>query len=97
MEYAKNIASAQQARRMLRFATSNQILDYANEILQSRDRDSFIELDWLLFEVDSDRSIRHCQVETAQAMIQPKDGGNAVMQLNMGEGKSSVRRFCKSY
>jgi hypothetical protein len=34
--------------------------------------------------------IRPLQAIIAEAMMHPKYGSNAVMQLNMGEGKSSV-------
>jgi len=34
--------------------------------------------------------IREVQEDIAKEMRDPKSGGNAVMQLNMGEGKSSV-------
>ena len=34
--------------------------------------------------------IRDVQADIAQAMLSPPSGSNTVMQLNMGEGKSSV-------
>ncbi|KAJ3055431.1 hypothetical protein HK097_010525 [Rhizophlyctis rosea] len=51
--------------------------------------------EWLLFELEFDLSIRPVQVDVAQRMMgrgQDGDTGgrNAVMQLNMGEGKTSV-------
>ena len=48
---------------------------------------------WVLFEIENDLLIRPTQATIAKAMINPRDFGarhNAVMQLNMGEGKSSV-------
>jgi hypothetical protein len=87
---AEDVVLVQQERRLLRFATFNQTWDYATEALRSRDRGSHVDMDWLLFEIDSDRSIRSNQVEIAQAMVHPKAKENSVMQLNMGEGKSSV-------
>lgn len=47
-------------------------------------------LDWLLLELDADISIRPVQVSIAKQMMSPTGGTNTVMQLNMGEGKSSV-------
>jgi hypothetical protein len=48
-------------------------------------------IDWLLVQLDADILIRPVQVKIAQNMIQPSaPARNAVMQLNMGEGKSSV-------
>lgn len=46
--------------------------------------------DWLLFELENNLMIRKSQTEVAEAMIAPKDDANSIMQLNMGEGKSSV-------
>ncbi|KAF7555952.1 hypothetical protein G7Z17_g1782 [Cylindrodendrum hubeiense] len=46
--------------------------------------------EWLLLECESGIMIREVQQQIAQEMIQPPDNENAVMQLNMGEGKSSV-------
>ncbi|KAM0714645.1 hypothetical protein Q7P37_009943 [Cladosporium fusiforme] len=46
--------------------------------------------EWLLMEVESGIMIRHIQTEIAKQMQQPDCCHNAVMQLNMGEGKSSV-------
>ncbi|KAI0836018.1 hypothetical protein F5Y06DRAFT_275036 [Hypoxylon sp. FL0890] len=44
----------------------------------------------LLLEIESDIMIRPVQEQIAMRMRSPETGGNAVMQLNMGEGKSSV-------
>lgn len=46
--------------------------------------------DWLLLEIDSNMLIREEQVTVARAMIAPESGSNAVFQLNMGKGKTSV-------
>ncbi|KLU86149.1 hypothetical protein MAPG_05168 [Magnaporthiopsis poae ATCC 64411] len=44
----------------------------------------------LLMEVESNITIRKVQIDIARQMIDPPDGRNSVMQLNMGEGKSTV-------
>ncbi|KAI1100553.1 hypothetical protein F4804DRAFT_348467 [Jackrogersella minutella] len=44
----------------------------------------------LLMEIESDIMIRPVQEQIAMSMRSPGTGKNAVMQLNMGEGKSSV-------
>ncbi|KAB5554451.1 hypothetical protein GE09DRAFT_1173514 [Coniochaeta sp. 2T2.1] len=44
----------------------------------------------LLIEIESGIFVRKVQAEIAQQMKHPVDDENAVMQLNMGEGKSSV-------
>ncbi|KAI1428155.1 hypothetical protein F5Y12DRAFT_790732 [Xylaria sp. FL1777] len=46
--------------------------------------------EWLLLEVESGIMIRDIQGRIASEMINPSSHRNAVMQLNMGEGKSSV-------
>lgn len=46
--------------------------------------------DWLLLEVESGLIIREVQARIAAEMIDPHGGRNTVMQLNMGEGKSTV-------
>lgn len=45
---------------------------------------------WLLLEIESNITIRKRQVEIAMQMINPRTRHNAVLQLNMGEGKTSV-------
>ncbi|PHH64685.1 hypothetical protein CDD81_4126 [Ophiocordyceps australis] len=46
--------------------------------------------DALLMEIEGDFRIRHKQEDIAREMRSRPSGKNAVMQLNMGEGKSSV-------
>ncbi|KXJ89333.1 hypothetical protein Micbo1qcDRAFT_212713 [Microdochium bolleyi] len=45
--------------------------------------------DWLLLEIESDILIRDEQFEVAQAIIAPQSGQSSVLQLNMGQGKTS--------
>ncbi|KAF8439863.1 hypothetical protein L210DRAFT_3540646 [Boletus edulis BED1] len=46
--------------------------------------------DWLLIQLQGNFLIRRVQVDVANEMILPSSGMNTAMQLNMGEGKSSV-------
>ena len=46
--------------------------------------------DWLLLEVENNILIRRVQAQIAREMISPLSGANSILQLNMGEGKSSV-------
>ncbi|PWY88227.1 hypothetical protein BO70DRAFT_331486 [Aspergillus heteromorphus CBS 117.55] len=46
--------------------------------------------DWLLLEIDADILIRPGQIDVAQATIMPTSGLNSVLQMNMGQGKTSV-------
>lgn len=41
-------------------------------------------------EVENNITIRLIQFEIARTMTRPPDNRNAIMQLNMGEGKNSV-------
>ncbi|KAI1501698.1 hypothetical protein F5X99DRAFT_189010 [Biscogniauxia marginata] len=45
--------------------------------------------DWLLLEIESNLLIREKQVEVAMAIIAPESGASSVLQLNMGQGKTS--------
>ena len=44
---------------------------------------------WLILEIESNIVIRPEQIEVAQATIHPQSQSNSVLQMNMGEGKSS--------
>ena len=46
--------------------------------------------DWLLIQLDANLLIRPVQASIAHEMMSPRSQQNTVMQLNMGEGKSSV-------
>lgn len=46
--------------------------------------------DWLLIELENDFLIRPIQARVALEMIRPSSSANSLIQLNMGEGKSSV-------
>ncbi|KAI9765237.1 MAG: hypothetical protein M1840_007729 [Geoglossum simile] len=45
--------------------------------------------DWLLLEIDANILIRHDQVDVAFATISPTSKSNSVLQMNMGQGKTS--------
>ncbi|KAE8384199.1 hypothetical protein BDV23DRAFT_189450 [Aspergillus alliaceus] len=46
--------------------------------------------DWLLMEIEANMLIRKVQVAVARATILPASKSNSVLQLNMGQGKTSV-------
>ncbi|KAB5582293.1 hypothetical protein GE09DRAFT_1197755 [Coniochaeta sp. 2T2.1] len=46
--------------------------------------------DWLLLEIEADILIRPTQVDVAMATISPPSESNSVLQMNMGQGKTSV-------
>ncbi|KAJ4329354.1 hypothetical protein N0V84_000249 [Fusarium piperis] len=45
--------------------------------------------EWLLLEIDNNILIRPSQVDVARAIISPASGSNSVLQMNMGQGKTS--------
>ncbi|KAF5574117.1 hypothetical protein FPANT_11939 [Fusarium pseudoanthophilum] len=45
--------------------------------------------EWLLLEIDSNMLIRPIQFEVAHAIISPSSMSNSVLQMNMGQGKTS--------
>ncbi|KAH7122883.1 hypothetical protein EDB81DRAFT_861125 [Dactylonectria macrodidyma] len=45
--------------------------------------------DWLLLEIESNMMIRPVQIDVAKATISPESGSNSVLQMNMGQGKTS--------
>ena len=45
---------------------------------------------WLVLELEMNIMIRKIQVDVAQKMLNAEDNKNTVLQLNMGEGKTSV-------
>ncbi|ESZ96422.1 hypothetical protein SBOR_3154 [Sclerotinia borealis F-4128] len=48
------------------------------------------EPDWLLIEVEANLLIRSDQVDVARATISPASKSNSVLQMNMGQGKTSI-------
>lgn len=73
-------------------AAKNNRQDFIKELgsLEPRDWDAKKYPDSLLLEIEGNIRIRRIQGEIAAAMREPPEGRSAVMQLNMGEGKSSV-------
>lgn len=45
--------------------------------------------DWLLLEIDSNILLRSSQVDVAFETISPRSSSNSVLQMNMGQGKTS--------
>ncbi|VUC34642.1 unnamed protein product [Clonostachys rosea] len=45
--------------------------------------------EWLLLEIDNNILLRESQVDVAHAIVSPSSRSNSVLQMNMGEGKTS--------
>ncbi|KJZ70160.1 hypothetical protein HIM_10444 [Hirsutella minnesotensis 3608] len=83
------LTRVQQAERLVQLASSE--TDLVSELRnQNRDWDPLEYPDYLLLEIEGNLRIRSVQRAIAQEIIAPPDGRNAVFQLIMGEGKSSV-------
>ena len=79
----------QQIERALHLITNNKHDEFKHE-LSNIPHTNWIPSDylpWLILELEMNLTIRPIQVDVAQHMMQRK---NLVMQLNMGEGKTSV-------
>ncbi|KAI9717157.1 MAG: hypothetical protein M1812_004905 [Candelaria pacifica] len=90
--YGESINRLQRSKRLLHLARRNNILGFFKEA-ESTGREGWNPSsypDWLLMEVENDFTIRPLQARVALEMISPSSDANSVLQLNMGEGKSSV-------
>ncbi|KEQ74499.1 hypothetical protein M436DRAFT_34467, partial [Aureobasidium namibiae CBS 147.97] len=92
LAFAERLASLQRAERMLKSA---KLADYRNlcRELETPGREGWSpheQPSWLLLEIENNITIRPLQAKVAKEMMCPTSGVNSVMQLNMGEGKSSV-------
>ncbi|KAI1283285.1 hypothetical protein F5Y07DRAFT_408682 [Xylaria sp. FL0933] len=90
--YGLALTALQRAERMVEAASSrsNEALIKEMTNVGHRTWDPVEHPEWLLLEVESSIMIRDVQEQVASEMIRPSSHCNAVMQLNMGEGKSSV-------
>ncbi|KAF8555164.1 hypothetical protein OG21DRAFT_1572590 [Imleria badia] len=82
----------QRARRLLRLHVDGHCEELRRE-LQNDGCDGWnaeAHPDWLLIQLQGNFLVRRVQAEVANEMISPRSGKNTAMQLNMGEGKSSV-------
>lgn len=90
LQYAVQVQDARRADRMVQLLLSGRKSYLSAEIEHRREWEPLDNPDWLLIEIDADFSIRPDQANMAAEMIKPHGNRNSVMQLNMGEGKSSV-------
>ncbi|TGJ81237.1 hypothetical protein E0Z10_g7524 [Xylaria hypoxylon] len=90
--YGLALTALQRAERLFRAASSTSDDDFVKELnnIGHSTWDPLEHPEWLLLEVESGILIRDVQVRIALEMINPRSNCNAILQLNMGEGKSSV-------
>ncbi|ROW09287.1 hypothetical protein VPNG_05843 [Cytospora leucostoma] len=89
MTYALALTTKQRAQRLIDSLHNRNDLERELKNEGHTNWDPMKHPDSLLLEVESDIMIRDVQERIAAKMRQP-DGQNAAMQLNMGEGKSTV-------
>ncbi|KAG9309918.1 hypothetical protein JVU11DRAFT_9950 [Chiua virens] len=92
ISFALLLLDLQRSRRLLRLALYGLEEELAKE-LENAPCDGWKPEeypDWLLIQIQGNFTIRHAQAETAMEIMSPQSGENTVMQVNMGEGKSSV-------
>ncbi|KAI0551021.1 hypothetical protein F4679DRAFT_572663 [Xylaria curta] len=84
------VTQCQQANRLLHAVKNPVSLMKELENTGHENWDPYEYPESLLLEIENDMLIRNIQEQIACRMRNPPSGDNAVMQLNMGEGKSSV-------
>ncbi|KAF2664444.1 hypothetical protein BT63DRAFT_89804 [Microthyrium microscopicum] len=87
VEYALALCALQRAQRLVKLRGSDLVNELANVGHNNWNPMEFPE--WLLLEVESRIVMRSVQTDIAQQMLCPESKLNSVMQLNMGEGKST--------
>lgn len=92
VRYGRLITYLQQADRLVGHFLRSENTELMKEMENKGGQgwDMVTRADWLLVEVENNFMIRPTQADVAREMISPSSGRNSVLQLNMGEGKSSV-------
>ncbi|KAJ9661684.1 hypothetical protein H2198_001860 [Neophaeococcomyces mojaviensis] len=87
--FAREIAARQRIQRLIRFTEARDRFAFQKEVENSAHKTWKLKdnLDWLLLEIQNDILVRPVQISVAREMIKPESG---VLQLQMGDGKSSV-------
>ncbi|KAF3921376.1 hypothetical protein ABW20_dc0108928 [Dactylellina cionopaga] len=80
------------AQRLLEYAQRGEAQGFWEALADHTESkwDAVDSPDWLLLEIENNFCMRDVQAEIAMEMINPNSGKSSVMQMNMGEGKSSV-------
>ncbi|KAF8454797.1 hypothetical protein BGX38DRAFT_1171611 [Terfezia claveryi] len=93
VEYAMAITALQRAKRLSRAQEQKHDgSDLLRELenIGHEEWDPLENPDWLLMEIENNLLVRSVQATVAKTMIKPPNDKNAIMQLLMGEGKTSV-------
>ncbi|KAJ7194004.1 hypothetical protein GGX14DRAFT_586998 [Mycena pura] len=89
---AQSFIRLQRSQRLLRFSIMKMEGDLSRELANCtfEEDEAFQKPEWLLIQIDSNFIVRPIQRAVANEMMTPSSKENTVLQLNMGEGKSSV-------
>ena len=93
LPYAVSIVGLQHLLRIRDAHLRKDTIQLASEMRSTAHKGWRVEdqIDWLLLEIDFNLIIREDQLQVARAMIaSPCSTSNFVLQMNMGQGKSSV-------
>ncbi|OTA99967.1 hypothetical protein M426DRAFT_324705 [Hypoxylon sp. CI-4A] len=92
IDFALSITSLQQKIRLQSYYRSKENARFEEELMNVGHSNWRVDEypDWLLLEVESNILLRKTQVEVALAIIAPNSKANSVLQLNMGQGKTST-------
>ena len=90
VSFGSILKAKQRVTRLLRYNTSDPAL--LSELRSSNPGhwDPHRFPGWMVLEIENNICIRPEQIRTAEAIMSPATKSNSVLQLNMGEGKSSV-------
>ncbi|QRV92775.1 kinase-like protein [Ceratobasidium sp. AG-Ba] len=91
-KFARSYIEYQRSQRLIALAQDAKHDEFFKE-MNLANADSSEEAnhpDWMLVQIDGNFSSRVVQTQVAREMISPSSAANTVLQLNMGEGKSSV-------
>lgn len=92
LNLGEKVSSVQRSERMMKFYQASNCRKLWSELKHpGRENWSANEQPgWLLLEIENNITIRPLQAKVAREMMLPSSKTNSVLQLNMGEGKSSV-------
>ena len=90
--FAEETSAHQRSTRLRELSRLGLLSEYRKEMENGGGQgwDAMMYPDWLLIQLDADILIRPIQALVAKEMMSPREQKNTVMQLNMGDGKSSV-------
>ncbi|THU87150.1 hypothetical protein K435DRAFT_867564 [Dendrothele bispora CBS 962.96] len=87
--YGQALVELQRSRRLHSLYDAEDIDGVLKEMANDQPK-GLDNLDGLLIQISGDFLAQDIQVQVAEEMMHPSSGSSSVLQLNMGEGKSSV-------